>query len=162
MAELSDWSKDKVLTLTKSDSGQAKATSVLRVVFQRFQSAASHMFGEHVAYADITCLDFELNAAEIHNFIRAASLWLALPLHEMSVTHFDGTWKFSDTKTHKLSLIFGPHPANPTKTDWMNVSVQVKAAGSHWKAGLNWEADFHIDQTCLADFVGGLSHDWST
>jgi hypothetical protein len=153
MAELSDWLKRKILVLQKLDSSREDVTGVFRVIFQKLEDG-NHSFGMNVPYADITCIDFRFDPTEIQKFIREANAWLALPIHEMAVTHFDGVWQFGHLETNHLTLLIGPYASTPTKTDWMNVYVRMKANK------LFWDSEFHIDQTCLSEFVNALSSDW--
>ena len=157
MAELRDWLNRKVLHIDIKEQHSLGSVSNVRLVFQIDSFIDNEVGWKTKAEGELRWYDFPLDISEVADFLSAARDWLGLPLNELGKTFFSGKWNWG-TEDSNFHLEFGPYSQTPSKTDWFTVSLEIASQV------LQRVETFHVDHSCLAIFVSGLSEqpDYST
>lgn len=153
MAELHDWLNRTVLYIENRRPLDKGATADLRVCFQSHVFVDNSTGWKDEVIAEIVVPRFQVDSDAIHRFVCEALAWLDTPIDQLGTRFFSGEWRFGAGPSQELSLSFGPFRDTPSKTDWFMVEIYLSAANLHWNDNL------HVDYTCLAGFVQGLTQE---
>jgi hypothetical protein len=151
MAELRDWLNQKVLYIDLCGEGTDSPIGDLRFVFQKNIFIDNVVGWRDEIQAEIKLYKFLFCGEGINEFVTAAKHWLALPLNVLGSTFFSGKWSLGTGGNNQLDLEFERYYSTPSKTDWFNVKIAISSEV------INWSENLHVDYTCLALFIEGLS-----
>jgi len=151
MAELRDSLYKKVLYIDLKEQRGTASVADVRLAYQTDEFIDNVVGWRFRTQGEVGWYDFVLNMAEISDFIKATKDWLALPISELGKTFFSGEWSWEAERGTEFKIEFGPCFETPSKTDWFIVRLQIASEV------LRKEERFHVDHSCLAIFVDGLS-----
>jgi hypothetical protein len=151
MAELREWLNQKVLHINIKARQNTSLIADVRFVYQKDQFIDDRSSWSTQPYGEIRWYNLVLNHSEISNFVNTTRGWLALPINELGKTFFSGTWNWSEEENSKFEIGFGPYSQTLCKTDWFTVRLEMAFQV------LRMHEQMHVDHSCLAMFVDGLS-----
>jgi hypothetical protein len=151
MAELREWLNQKVLHIDIRNRQNTTLTADIRFVYQQDQFIDNGTGWKTQTQGEIRWYNFSLKHSEISDFVSTTKDWLALPIGELGKTFFSGTWNWSEGENTKFEIEFGPYSQTPSKTDWFIVRLEIASQM------LRINERIHVDHSCLAIFVDGLT-----
>ena len=138
------------MRLNKTNSSQVESTADVRVIFQRDVFIDNTVGWISKPDVEIIVPAFCFSVVAMREFTDAARAWLELPIDQLGAVYFVGEWNLAKSP-YQFTLSFDRYPDTPSKTDWFAVRVYLQAGNFIWNRNL------HIDYTCLALFVAGLT-----